>query len=130
MKISGKIISMVLAVVMVFSLTVPAFAADRIENEQTPIIYIRGNGEPLYNAQGERIAAEIEDISLGGDDEDEEDGDSTLKTVIESLLARIVHLPGLTSSCLPTFATFLGLMIMCVLLMHIVHLNVVFVVIV
>ncbi len=84
MKFSGKIISMVLAVVMAFSLTVPAFAADRIENEQTPIIYIRGNGEPLYNAQGERIAAEIEDISLGGDDEDEEDGDSTLKTVIET----------------------------------------------
>lgn len=36
MKISGKIISMALAVVMAFSLTVPAFAADRIENEQTP----------------------------------------------------------------------------------------------
>lgn len=59
MKFSGKIISMALAVVMAFSLTVPAFAADRIENEQTPIIYIRGNGEPLYNAQGERIVLKL-----------------------------------------------------------------------
>ena len=81
MKVSGKIISVVLAVVMLFSFTVPAFAADRVENEQTPIIYIRGNGEPLYNAQGERIAAEIEDISLGGDDEEDDD---SMKTIIET----------------------------------------------
>lgn len=63
-----KIISLALAFIMLIPMTSVAFAAD--VNEQTPIIYIRGNGEPLYNAQGERIAAEIEDISLDGDSED------------------------------------------------------------
>lgn len=80
MKISGKIISVVLAVVMMFSLVAPVAMA-AVDNEQTPIIYIRGNGEPLYNAQGERIAAEIEDVSLGGDDGD--DG-SSMETIIET----------------------------------------------
>ncbi len=62
-----KIISVVLALLMLLPMSTVVSAVDL--NEQTPIIYIRGNGEPLYNAQGERIAAEIEDISLGGDGE-------------------------------------------------------------
>lgn len=72
-----KLVSLLLALLMVLPMATLASAVDL--NEQTPIIYIRGNGEPLYNAQGERIAAEIEDISLGGD----EDEDST-KTIIET----------------------------------------------
>lgn len=64
-----KIISVLLSVIMIASLAAPAvFAASA--DEQTPMIYIRGNGEPLYNAQGERIAAEFEDVSLGGEGED------------------------------------------------------------
>lgn len=72
-----KLVSLLLALLMVLPMATLASAVDL--NEQTPIIYIRGNGEPLYNAQGERIAAEIEDVSLGGD----EDEDST-KTIIET----------------------------------------------
>lgn len=47
-----KLLAIVLSVVMLMSVGVTAAYATRIENEQTPIIYIRGNGEPLYNAQG------------------------------------------------------------------------------
>ena len=44
-----KILAFVLSLIMIFSLGVtPAYAAT--ENEQTPMVYIRGNGEPLYNA--------------------------------------------------------------------------------
>lgn len=73
-----KILAFVLSVILVFSLGVPmAYAAT--ENEQTPMIYIRGNGEPLYNAQGERIAAEFEDVSLGGDE-----GEDSTEKIIET----------------------------------------------
>ena len=75
-----KLIALTLALLMILPMAVMASAID--VNEQTPIIYIRGNGEPLYNAQGERIAAEIEDISLGGDGEG--DNDDTMKTIIET----------------------------------------------
>lgn len=73
-----KFISVILALAMLVPMATIAYAAD--VNEQTPIIYIRGNGEPLYNAQGERIAAEIEDVSLGGDG----DSDDTTETIIET----------------------------------------------
>ena len=48
-----KLIALTLALLMILPMAVMASAID--VNEQTPIIYIRGNGEPLYNAQGERI---------------------------------------------------------------------------
>lgn len=71
-----KFISVVLALLMLVPISTVASAVDM--NEQTPIIYIRGNGEPLYNAQGERIAAEIEDINLEGDGED------STETIVET----------------------------------------------
>lgn len=75
-----KILAIVLSMIMIMSLGVPmVFAAT--SNEQTPIIYIRGNGEPLYNAQGERIAAEFEDVDLGGDD-DEDSTDKIIETAV------------------------------------------------
>ena len=73
-----KLIALTLVLLMILPMATMASAVNL--NDQTPIIYIRGNGEPLYNAQGERIAAEIEDVSLGGDGED----DDTMKTVIET----------------------------------------------
>ncbi len=72
-----RIIALFLALVM--CLPVTTMAASAVENEQTPIIYIRGNGEDLFNAQGEEIAAEIEDISLG------ENGEDTKSVIIEAI---------------------------------------------
>lgn len=42
-----KIISVMLAVVMIFSLDVPAFAKCTVENK-TPVIYISGDGNALW----------------------------------------------------------------------------------
>ncbi|MBQ3136906.1 MAG: hypothetical protein IJB74_05415 [Clostridia bacterium] len=75
-----KLIALILSLLMLLPVTV--IAASAIENEQTPIIYIRGNGEDLFNAQGEEIAAEIEDISLGENGED-------IKSVVVEAVAKI-----------------------------------------
>lgn len=78
MKYFRKTLSLILVAIIVVSAGSVSVSASA-DNEQTPIVYIRGNGEPLYNADGERIAAEMEDVSLGGDD----DGDMT-DTIIET----------------------------------------------
>ncbi len=44
---------------MLFAVMAPtAFAADAKVKDMTPIVYIRGNGEPLYDENGDRIPAE------------------------------------------------------------------------
>lgn len=54
MKTSKKIISLILAMVMICSLTVPAFAANAAEEH--PTIYVTGaQTNDLYGAEGERI---------------------------------------------------------------------------
>ncbi len=51
-----KLISLLLVLVLTFSLSVPAFAADAYEADYSvPIIKIRGNGGSLYNADGTQI---------------------------------------------------------------------------
>lgn len=52
-----KLIALTLVLLMILPMATMASAVNL--NEQTPIIYIRGNGEPLYNAQGERIALKL-----------------------------------------------------------------------
>lgn len=65
-----KLISVLLATVMLFAVMAPmASANDGLE--KTPVIYIRGNGEALYNDDGTPLKATLEDISLGGDGEGE-----------------------------------------------------------
>ena len=52
-----KIISLVLTFVLISALAVPVFAGiDRNESKsQIPVIRISGDGEALYNDEGERI---------------------------------------------------------------------------
>ncbi len=65
-----KLISVLLATVMLFAVMAPmASANDGLE--KTPVIYIRGNGEALYNDDGTPLKATLDDISLGGDGEGE-----------------------------------------------------------
>lgn len=48
-----KLISTLLAVLMLFSVIIPVSAANEIDSEQkNPIIYIRGNGNPIYDRYG------------------------------------------------------------------------------
>ncbi len=58
-----KIISVILVMLMLFTVMAPAASA--AEDGRVPIIYIRGNGEALYDKDGNKIAADLEDISLG-----------------------------------------------------------------
>ncbi len=69
-----KSISLVLTLVLLLTVAMPVFSAAASQEEVTPIVYIRGNSEPIFNADGEEIVADIGDISLGGDnDEDTKD---------------------------------------------------------
>ena len=70
-----KIIALILSVVLIFTLSSVAFAGiDRNETRsQIPVIRISGDGEALYNAEGERI------MHFRGllEQNDDEDGDSS-----------------------------------------------------
>lgn len=58
-----KLISYLLVLTMLFAVMSPAvFAADEKVKDMTPIVYIRGNGEPLYDENGDRIPAEFKDL--------------------------------------------------------------------
>ncbi len=58
-----KLISFVLVLSMLFAVMSPmAFATGEKVKDMTPIVYIRGNGEPLYDENGDRIPAEFKDL--------------------------------------------------------------------
>ena len=51
-----KLISLLLSIILIFALTAP-IASVAVAAEATPIVYIRGNGEAIYNADGEEVIA-------------------------------------------------------------------------
>ena len=58
-----KLLSVILVVTMLFAVMAPmAFAAETLEKDMTPIVFIRGNGEEIYDENGERIPVEFEDL--------------------------------------------------------------------
>ena len=61
-----KLISLVLALTMLFALMAPA-ASVSAADERTPIIYIRGNGENIYREDGSIVPARFENLELGGE---------------------------------------------------------------
>ena len=80
-----KLISLTLVLIMLFAVMAPAssvLAAD----ERTPIVYIRGNGDGLFYPDGTLCVAQFEDLSLGGDGEDDGiDKDTIVETVVNIL---------------------------------------------
>jgi hypothetical protein len=81
-----KIISLFLAVTMLFAVMAPAVSVSAA-NERTPIVYIRGNGDGLYYPDGTLCVAQFEDLSLGGDGEDDGiDKDTIVETVVNILI--------------------------------------------
>ena len=83
-----KIISLIIAIVMLISVAMPAvYAADATE-ESTPIIYLRGNGEPIYfdNGEGERINTDIDQV-LGASNVDKDELINETVNIIVPFLA-------------------------------------------
>lgn len=66
-----KLLSILLVVTMLFAVMAPAASAAAVfQSGKTPIIYIRGNGEQLYEADGVTpITATLEDLGLEAGDE-------------------------------------------------------------
>ncbi len=65
-----RIISVFLATLMLFAVMSPVVNAAAAESQATPIVYLRGNGEKLFNADGEEVAADIGDLKISDDGED------------------------------------------------------------
>lgn len=86
-----KIISILLAVVLVFTLAVPAFAAELTSWwSQIPVVSIAGDGEPLYDADGNQIFKTTDILSGFGVGEDDEDG-SVMDAVVNILYPFLVE---------------------------------------
>lgn len=81
-----KIISLSLILIMLLTAATPVFSLAASQEQVTPIVYIRGNGEPIYNAQGEEVVADIGKISLGGDEDEEKTKDKIVEAVVNILL--------------------------------------------
>lgn len=73
-----KLISLLLAVIMVFTVMMPASAASISGwGSQIPVVEISGDGEALYDAEGNQIFKTTDILSgIIGGDENEEEGDN------------------------------------------------------
>lgn len=80
-----KLISILLVIVMMLSLTVPAAAwtDPNATRSQIPVIRISGDGEPLYNSEGERI---MHFRGLLEKNEDEDDEDNAVLEAVANVL--------------------------------------------
>lgn len=74
-----KLISVILAAIMVFALTAPMASA---VNERTPVVYIRGNGDGIYYPDGTLCVAQFEDLDFDGAGIDK---DTIIETVVNIL---------------------------------------------
>ena len=85
-----KILSVILVTLMLFAVMAPAASAVAVpQSGKTPIIYIRGNGEQIYEADGVTpITATFEDLGLEGDASESESGldkDTIVETAVNIL---------------------------------------------
>ena len=85
-----KIVSVILVMMMLFAVMAPAASAVAVPQAgKTPIIYIRGNGEQIYEADGVTpIVATFEDLGLEGDASNSDSGidkDTIVETAVNIL---------------------------------------------
>lgn len=90
-----KIISVLLIVLMIFSMAVPAFAAgfDAVSTRsQIPVIRIFGDGEPMYDAEGNRLFHLRSFLNDGmNKDEDDEDNSELIESLANVLLPFLIN---------------------------------------
>ncbi len=85
-----KFVSLLLVLSLAFAVMAPvAFATGY---ERLPIVYIRGNGEPLYDSEGNLLATDLKNLSLGDDSEDGAEGeeDTSAKDAIVEAAVNIL----------------------------------------
>ena len=92
-----KIISLMLVLILTLLTFVPASAATEEVYEKRPLIYIRGNGDPIYTTDGRAPPAGIDALLAAFEDSDGEDSVTT-EDIIETT-ANIL-LPFLTEGML------------------------------
>ncbi len=76
-----KIISCLLVFSLVFVFIAPVASA---ETQRLPIVYIRGNGEPLYDSEGNLLVTGLDNVSFGDDSAEGEDADVTKDKIVEA----------------------------------------------
>ena len=83
-----RFISVILAVVLVFSLVVPAFSGVDVNEtkSQIPVIRISGDGEPLYDEEGKKIFHYKDVANLVKGDKEGEDNSEMYKAMAKALL--------------------------------------------
>lgn len=77
-----KIISLILTLSLIFAVTAPAASA--AENERLPIVYIRGNGAALYDADGNQLVTGLDNVSFGNDSAEGEEADVTKDKIVDA----------------------------------------------
>ncbi len=77
-----KFISVILVMTLIFAIMAPLASAAGYE--KLPIIYIRGNGEPLYYEDGTKLVASFDDISFGDSSEEGEEADVTKDKIVDA----------------------------------------------
>ncbi len=79
-----KLLSIILAVTMLCTVMAPAVSAV-VGYEAVPIIYIRGNGEELYDENGKLIASDLKGLIGGEDDENSLTKDEIIEACVNVL---------------------------------------------
>ncbi len=94
-----KIISVLLTLIMIFTLAMPAFAAsgfigDEVNvfesRSQVPVIRILGDAEPMYDAEGNKLFNWRSMFSGDSEEDSEEDGDSEIVESVANVIAPFV----------------------------------------
>ena len=78
-----KVLSFLLVFSLCFALIAPIAYASGYE--RLPIVYIRGNGEQICDAEGNRLATGFDNMSLGGEDEESDSTDKIVESVVNIL---------------------------------------------
>ena len=89
-----KLLSVLLVALMLFSSAIPAFAAKfdaESSRSQIPVIRIFGDGEPMYDAEGNRLFHLRSVVTDGlNEDEDDEDNSELIKSLANILLPFLI----------------------------------------
>ncbi len=87
-----KLLSIVLVIIMIFSLATPAFAFSyRMDGSDIPVISIYGDGRPIYDTEGNKIFEFSEMLSMLGSTEDSALLESTINILMPFLMEGIIN---------------------------------------